>query len=98
MIISLSSNSFVFDGTICAPADLYSSSVMPDPRPAPFSTNTLCPSRSSALTPPGTRPTRCSRFLISFGQPILIAGSPGLDSEIVGEAVDRVDHRHAGHV
>src|ERR1700674_3732086 len=45
---------------------------MPLPRPAPFSTSTVCPRAVSAAAPPGTRPTRYSRVLISFGQPMII--------------------------
>src|SRR5665213_1533440 len=71
MIMSASANRR-FLSTIAAPAVLYSSSVMPEPAPAPFSIITLWPSLTSARTPPGTRPTRCSRFLISFGTPIFI--------------------------
>src|SRR3569833_608796 len=61
-----------FLSTIAAPAVLYSSSVMPEPAPAFFSIMTLWPSLTRARTPPGTRPTRCSRFLISLGTPIFI--------------------------
>src|SRR5260370_3500946 len=45
---------------------------MPLPRPAPFSTSTVCPRPVNAAAPPGTRPTRYSRVLISFGQPMII--------------------------
>src|SRR6267154_2487789 len=62
--------------TICAPARTYSSSGTPEPMPAPFSTSTVWPREVSVCTPPGTRPTRHSRVLISLGTPMSIAGAP----------------------
>src|SRR4051794_39637945 len=60
---------------IVPPARSKSTSGMPLPSPAERSTNTVCPALTSALTPAGTRPTRYSLFLISFGTPTIIAGS-----------------------
>src|SRR5207244_4959398 len=37
--------------------------------------STECPRARRAAAPPGTRPTRYSRVLISFGQPMIIARS-----------------------
>src|SRR5579883_2330532 len=96
MIISLSSKSLRLSETMEAPADLYSSSVMPEPRPADFSMNTLWPSLTRALTPPGTRPTRCSRFLISLGTPIFMRFSPlAVEAQIVREALRVLPRRQA---
>src|SRR2546428_289986 len=54
---------------------MYESSPTPEPTPAPFATTTVCPRLASACTPPGTRPTRYSRTLISLGQPMIIESS-----------------------
>src|SRR5262245_16034336 len=59
--------------TISAPALLYSSSGMAEPRPAPDWTTTWCRLSTSAFTPPGTRPTRYSLSLISRTLPISMA-------------------------
>src|SRR5258708_20309420 len=55
-----------------APTWWEAASLMTLPRPAPFSTSTVCPRPVNAAAPPGTRPTRYSRVLISFGQPMII--------------------------
>src|SRR5437868_13786497 len=59
--------------TIFPPATSYRASAIPLPTPAPFSISTWCPRAVSAATPPGTSPTRYSRVLISFGQPMIIS-------------------------
>src|SRR3954454_8875727 len=73
---------------------------MAESAPAPFSTNTSIPARSSSRTPSGVSATRCSAVLISFGTPTLStipayggAGSahaegalhPGVDVELAVE-------------
>src|SRR5208283_2284885 len=73
---------------------------MPEPRPAPFSIKTLCPSLTSARTPPGTSPTRCSRFLISRGTPIFMVASPGSNLhqlEVAGKLLRIVRRGKAVH-
>src|SRR2546430_10875348 len=67
-IISARAQTSVDFSIILAPATSYAASAIPLPRPAPFSISTWCPRPVSAATPPGTRPTRYSRILISFGR------------------------------
>src|SRR3712207_6757887 len=45
---------------------------MDDPSPAPCSTSTVCPARTSSVTPAGVSATRYSRFLTSRGTPTRI--------------------------
>src|SRR5882757_3716119 len=52
-----------------APAATYSSSGMDEPLPAPRSTTTWCPLRTSSCTPAGVMATRNSLFLTSRGMP-----------------------------
>src|SRR5579864_4746974 len=52
---------------------------MPMPAPAPDSIKTWCPAVVSSRTPAGTRPTRYSWTLISFGTPIRMA-TPAVSS------------------
>ena len=54
---------------IVAPCETYSSSVIEEPSPAPFCTNTSWPRRTSSCTPTGVIPTRNSLFLTSLGIP-----------------------------
>src|SRR5215468_807029 len=44
---------------------------MAESAPAPVSTRTCTPARSSSRTPSGVSATRCSAVLISFGTPTL---------------------------
>src|SRR3954451_24207576 len=46
---------------------------MEEPSPAPCSTSTSCPARTSSVTPAGVSATRYSRFLTSRGTPTRIA-------------------------
>src|SRR3990172_2749014 len=55
-----------------APTPPYASSVNPLPVPAPVSTKTVCPSPTRTSAPAGTKATRSSFGLISFGTPIFI--------------------------
>src|SRR3954447_22403292 len=48
---------------------------MDEPSPAPRSTSTVCPARTSAVTPAGVSATRYSRFLTSRGTPTRIVDS-----------------------
>src|SRR5256885_16444799 len=59
-------------GTSVPPATRYASSANPEPRPAPCSTSTLCPSPTSDSTPAGTSATRFSAVLISLGTPTIM--------------------------
>ena len=56
-------------GTMSAPAATKSASVIDAPSPAPVSTQTWMPWRSSSRTPSGVIATRCSAVLTSFGTP-----------------------------
>src|SRR5262245_3585250 len=76
MIISARFQTSSADGTRVAPARSYSTSAMPEPAPAPASTSTRCPAVANAFAPAGTKPTRCSRALISFGTPMIATGLP----------------------
>jgi hypothetical protein len=60
---------------ISAPAMEYSSSVMPEPSPAPRSTSTVWPLLRNSWTPAAVMATRNSLFLISLGTPMIIVGS-----------------------
>src|SRR4051794_30643802 len=48
---------------------------MDEPSPAPRSTSTVCPARTSSVTPAGVSATRYSRFLTSRGTPTRIFDS-----------------------
>ena len=50
----------------------YFSFVKPISFPQLFSTNTSCPFAAISETESGVNPTRCSLFLISFGNPTII--------------------------
>src|SRR5262249_15002426 len=61
------------EAIICAPAFLNSSSVTPEPTPAPACTSTVWPRLVRMRTPAGIMPTRYSRVLISVGTPMIMA-------------------------
>src|SRR5436309_9699107 len=69
------------DSTTVAPCSRYSSSVMPEPSPAPASISTVCPASVSASAPADTRDTRYSLSLISLGTPTIIRFAPGMRDE-----------------
>src|SRR5689334_12428250 len=75
-------------GTSVPPVSRYASSPKPEPRPAPCSTNTVCPSPTSDSTPAGTRATRFSAVLISFGTPTIML-EPLLGGASVGPEPDQ---------
>ena len=60
---------------IVPPTAAYSSSVMPEPAPAPVSTSTVCPAAASTCTPAGTMPTRYSSVFSSCGTPMIMVNS-----------------------
>src|SRR5687768_10839085 len=85
MIMSADFHTDAASGRIVAPACSYSASGKPLPSPAPVSMRTLCPASASTRAPAGTRATRFSFVLISFGTPICMV----LEGVSVNGDVDR---------
>src|SRR3989338_2737865 len=71
-IMCASEKIFFTLSTSFAPALEYSSSAIPLPRPAPFSTSTVCPFFTSSSAPTGMRATLYSSTFVSFGTPAII--------------------------